>query len=143
MRKVAAVLGLTVCLIVIGMLSIHSKIAKEEEELGIKAVKAMYDFGTVEQLDSQMALLQVITTDEVFRQLTIDSENRTLNTYLKFQGKPVTIKILKSSNDYVLYSLDTVSIENNRTFLFLFTVNETGKINWVREMETIDFVKCN
>ena len=51
-------------------------------ELGERAVKLMYDFGTVEQLDYQMNDLKAITTDAVFNQLTIDNEERTLNTYL-------------------------------------------------------------
>lgn len=109
-------------------------------ELGERAVKLMYDFGTVEQLDYQMNDLKAITTDAVFNQLTIDNEERTLNTYLKFKNETVTVDIVRSTNNYVMYHLITTNISAERLFVFFFEVDDSGKICYVREVEAIDFV---
>lgn len=116
------------------------QLVNAQEELGIQAVKLLYDFGTPEQLDAQMASLKAITTEPVFNQLTIDNEERTLNTYLKFKNEPVTVNIVQSTNTYVMYSLGTVNVSADRLFIFLFTVNDEGLIDSVREVEAIDFI---
>lgn len=113
---------------------------RRDAELGEAAVKLLYDFGTAEQLDYQMQGLKEITTEPVFNQLTIDNEERTLNTYLKFKNEPVTVEVARSTNQYVIYSLDTKNISKDRIFVFFFTVNGEGKIDSVREVEAIDFV---
>lgn len=134
-------LGLiTVIAILLYGTKLQSTVKRQSEELGILAVKSLYDFGTSEQLDAQMDVLKTITTEPVFNQLSIDNEGRTLNTYLKFKNKPVTVEILDSSSDYVLYSLQTDSISSSRKFLFIFSVDDNGLISSVREMEAIDFV---
>lgn len=112
----------------------------QKSALGIKAVKLLYNFGTVEQLDMQMADLYDITTKSVYNQLTIDNEERTLNTYLKFKNKTTTVNIIKATESYVLYTLKNVNISSDRYFVFMFDVNKHGKIDYVREVEAIDFV---
>lgn len=109
-------------------------------QLGVQAVKYLYDFGTAEQLDYQMTGLKEITTDAVFNQLTIDNEERTLNTYLKFKNEPVSVDVLKSTSNYVIYSLTTTNISHDRLFVFFFEVNNEGLISSVREVEAIDFI---
>lgn len=114
---------------------------KQAAELGETAVKLLYDFGTAEQLDYQMIGLKEITTDAVFDQLTIDNEERTLNTYLKFKNKPVTVKVIKSTSNYVMYSLNTEYISDDRIFVFFFELDTIkNKIKSVREVEAIDFI---
>lgn len=129
---------------VIVPISIYARVQSVAEgrvaALGEEAVKLLYDFGTVEQLDYQMNDLKKITTDAVFNQLTIDNEERTLNTYLKFKNKAVTVKVVKSTSDYVLYRLETENISEDRLFAFFFDVDDSGKISYVREVEAIDFV---
>lgn len=129
---------------VIVPISIYARVESVAEDrvaaLGEEAVKLLYDFGTVEQLDYQMNDLKKITTDAVFNQLTIDNEERTLNTYLKFKNKAVTVKVVKSTSDYVLYRLETENISEDRLFAFFFDVDDSGKISYVREVEAIDFV---
>ena len=129
---------------VIVPISIYARVQRVAEDrvaaLGEEAVKLLYDFGTVEQLDYQMNDLKKITTDAVFNQLTIDNEERTLNTYLKFKNKAVTVKVVKSTSDYVLYRLETENISEDRLFAFFFDVDDSGKISYVREVEAIDFV---
>ena len=129
---------------VIVPISIYARVQSVAEDrvaaLGEEAVKLLYDFGTVEQLDYQMNDLKKITTGAVFNQLTIDNEERTLNTYLKFKNKAVTVKVVKSTSDYVLYRLETENISEDRLFAFFFDVDDSGKISYVREVEAIDFV---
>lgn len=109
--------------------------------LGVQAVKAMYNFSSPEELDYQMYSLQQITTDDIFNQLTIDNTNRTLSTYLKFKSKPVTVHVIESESNYVIYSLETENVSENRKFVFFFHVNTRGLIDKVEEVEAIDFVQ--
>lgn len=119
----------------------NTVLEKQAAELGETAVKLLYDFGTAEQLDYQMIGLKEITTDAVFNQLTIDNEERTLNTYLKFKNKPVTVNVIKSTSDYVMYSLNTEYISGSRIFVFFFEIDPIeNKIKSVREVEAIDFL---
>lgn len=115
-------------------------IKEEKEQIGLTAVKALYDFRDAYQLDSNMVTLKEITTEPVFNDLTIDNEQRTLNTYLKFEGKSVTVNILKNTDSYVLYSLNTEKISDERIFVFFFDVDKEGKISWYKEVEGIEFV---
>lgn len=124
---------------IVGIVGIIHVNKVDSKTLGEQAVMLLYDFGTAEQLNKQMTELKAITTDDVFNQLSIDNSGRTLNTYLKFKNKPVTVNIIKSTSTYVLYSLETESISPERLFLFLFSVRGE-KIDEVREMEGIDFV---
>lgn len=118
----------------------RTSIYRNAAHIGEQAVKLLYDYGTIEQLDYQMVGLKEITTEPVFNQLTIDNEARTLNTYLKFKKNAVTVNVFKSTESYIMYSLVTKEISPDRKFIFMFELNENGKISWVREVEAIDFV---
>lgn len=109
-------------------------------DTGVDAVKYLYNFDNVQQLDSNMVKLKEITTEGVFEQLTIDNTNRTLNTYLKFKGEPTKVNVIEATDTFVLYSLDTKYVDSKRIFMFIYNVNDNGKIEYVREMECIDFV---
>lgn len=133
---------LIVALIIFVILGVYSRYVLNtgSTEIGIQAVKCLYDFGTVEQLNYQMQGLQEITTSAVFNQLTIDNEQRTLNTYLKFKNKAVTVDVVEATSDYILYHLQTENISQSRLFCFYYHVNKHGKIDKVREVEAIDFL---
>lgn len=109
--------------------------------LGEKAVMCLYDFGTVEELDMQMYDLQNITTEYVFNQLTIDNEERTLNTYLKFKGSATTVNVVRAEPSYVMYTLDNENVGSERHFVFFFDVGSDGRICYVREVEAVDFIQ--
>ena len=113
---------------------------KMEEQLGLDAVYSLYDFKDVYQLDSNMVKLKEITTEAVFNDLTIDNEQRTLQTYLKFEGKSVSVNIIKNTNRYVIYSLNTEKISDKRIFVFFYDIDKDGKICWYKEVEGIEFV---
>lgn len=133
---------ISVLCILLLIITLYNKqiIVEEKKDLGVKAVMALYDFRDAYQLDSNMVTLKDITTEAVFNDLTIDNEQRTLNTYLKFEGKAVTVNILKNTESYVLYSLDTEKISADRIFVFFFDVDKEGKISWYKEVEGIEFV---
>ena len=108
--------------------------------IGETAVKYLYNFNSVEQLAANMPNLQDITTEEVYNQLTIDNEGRTLNTYLKFKNDACTVDVIKSTSSYVLYNILNDNIDQDRIFIFTYHVNDSGKIDYAREEECIDFV---
>lgn len=142
-RKIApAMIYVIVSVIIFVSLSNYRDNSVDEKKrlLGEKAVLLLYDFGTPEQLNYQMRGLKAITTEPVFNQLTIDNEDRTLNTYLKFKNEAVTVNVIRSSSDYVMYSLSTPNISEERVFVFFFEVNDGGIIEYVREAEVIDFI---
>ena len=111
-----------------------------KKALGEELVMAMYNFETPYQLDSQMLIVQTLTTEDVFNDLTIDNEQRTITTYLKFKDCGVKAEIISSGEDYVYYKLDSEVIAENRTFILFFRVNEDGLIDWVKEAECVEFI---
>lgn len=112
-------------------------------KVGVSAVNLLYKFHDYTELDSNMAELRKIVTSSVYDELTIDNEGRLLNTYLKFKGNACIPHVIASTSDYVLYILETQSIEETRLFLFIYSTNLFGKIDSVREVECIDFVYHN
>lgn len=106
-----------------------------------KVVKLLYDFGTVEQLEMQQKSLKTFVTEEVYNQLTYDNDERRLNTYLKFCEEAVTVNIIRSTDEYVIYSLDCMTISPERKFMFAYKVGEGGKITDVQEYELLDFIE--
>lgn len=114
--------------------------AGTKADLGVELVRAMYDFENPYELDKNMLVVQKLVTEDVFSDLTIDNEQRTLSTYFKFKDTPVHVNILKSMDSYVLYSLDSEAISADRKFILIFSVNEEGIIDEVKEMECYEYL---
>ena len=114
--------------------------AGTKADLGVELVKAMYDFENPYALDKNMLVVQKLVTEDVFSDLTIDNEQRTLSTYFKFKDASVHVNVLKSTDSYVLYSLDSEAISADRKFILIFSVNEEGVINEVKEMECYEYL---
>lgn len=114
--------------------------ADTKADLGVELVKAMYDFENPYELDKNMLVVQKLVTEDVFSDLTIDNEQRTLSTYFKFKDASVHVNVLKSTDSYVLYSLDSEAISADRKFILIFSVNEEGIINEVKEMECYEYL---
>lgn len=142
MSKKIILVVVTVLVIVLSF-SIITRIQTKnlEKKIGIKAVNLLYSFNDIYELDKNMSELNKICTEKVYNELTIDNENRTLNTYLKFKEDSVKVKVIKSRSNYVLYRLKTDAISKDRLFVFIYDVNNKGKISYVREVEAIDFVQ--
>lgn len=114
--------------------------AGTKADLGVELVKVMYDFENPYELDKNMLVVQKLVTEDVFSDLTIDNEQRTLSTYFKFKDASVHVNVLKSTDSYVLYSLDSEAISADRKFILIFSVNEEGVINEVKEMECYEYL---
>ena len=111
---------------------------RRSSEIGVQAVKLLYQFYDLEELDSNMTELKKITSSAVYDELTIDNEERLLNTDLKLKGNTCLVHVIECTSDYVTYSLETETIDKDRKFIFMFEVRG-GKIIKVKEAECIDF----
>lgn len=111
--------------------------------LGEELVRLLYEFDTVKDARDNSEIVKRIVTSEVYDQLTVDNEERYLTTYLKFRNNPCRVVIIRSTKDYVLYSLNTESVDSRRIFALFYSVNSNGTIDYVREVECIDFVETS
>lgn len=112
-------------------------------EQGLRVIKYLYNFTTLQELDDNMDRLREITTPEVYEQLTIDNTDRALNVYLKFKNNPVFVVPEMVNRSYIIYGLQTKSISSERRFAIFFEVNKQGQVSKVRESEVVDFVNTD
>lgn len=140
-KSVALVLSISVAVMCAGKLYLEHRVDEEKARLGRQAVALLYNFKSIQQLDGQMTGLYNITTEEVYNQLTIDNEGRTLNTYIQFNCGSCEVNVLESGTEFVIYSLkaSSGSPKEDEIFVFLYNVNKDGKICWVKEMEGYEF----
>ena len=131
---------LLVILIVYFFLHSTELTSSEKEKLGLQVVYDLYDFRDAYQLDANMTDLKECVTEEVFNDLTIDNEQRTLTTYLKFKNTSTSVNIIYSTDSYIYYSIENENISDTRRFIFLFNVNKSGKVDWYKEAESIEFL---
>lgn len=135
-------LAMAVCLLTGLAITFNVKrIEAKRTSIAIEAVQDLYQFSKVEDLDKNMAKLKDFTTQSVYNQLTVDNEERTLNTYLKFKGAPTTVNVVKATSSYILYTLTNENIDKDRVFIFMYDFNSKGQILKVRESECLDFLK--
>ena len=114
------------------------------KDIGLEAVNDMYTFENYDSLyQNNMGKLKDITTPEVYKQLTVDNLDRALTTYLKFKDMAVTVKPIKVTSSYIIYSLETKSITPTRKFCFFYHTNLFGKIDSVYEAELYGFYDIN
>lgn len=106
------------------------------ENLGKQAVKLMYEFKDVTDLESQMDSLKKITSINVFKSLDISHDQRVIPIYFKFKAEPTEVFIISSSPTSVCYRLKNSNIDEERTFLFRFNVIK-DKIVSYKEYELI------
>ncbi len=138
-HNVKLVIGV-VLLFVLFSLGLSFKGDEAKKNLGEEVVLLLYDFADLEQLEGQQYKLKSRLTEDVYNQLTVDNEERRLNTYLKFRESTSTVEILKSNERFVIYRLHCDTIQSSRVFLFSFEVNSFGKISYVYEAEMIGFI---
>lgn len=114
----------------------------KNKSLGEEAVRYLYQFDKITDLQEGDKKLKEISNDDVYKQLTVTDQYRALNTYLKLQDNPCKVVILDDFSDknggYVKYSLDTLSISSTRIFMFTYRT-ENNKLVEVHEMECIPF----
>lgn len=111
-----------------------------KKSIALRAVNDMYTFVSYDSLaQNNMPDLQKICTKEVYDKLALQNTDRALTTYLKFKNEPVKVNIIKTTDEYIIYSLETDAITRTRKFVFFYNVNLLGKINDVSEAELYDF----
>ena len=140
LRIVAKVIGIFAILFLLASFCITHGASKTKQDVARTVVGLLYDFGTDEQLEAQQLLLKRYLTEDVFNQLTVDNEERRLNTYLKFYGEASTVKFLKVTDDYIVYWIDSAAIDESRRFIFRYRLNSLGMICEVQEAEMINFI---
>lgn len=140
--KVQLIEVILIVLVAGGYVLYSSWVNKEATNLGEQTVMLLYNYDKIEDLQTQDKQLKEITTKDAYEELTATNANKALNTYLKFKGNPVKVKVLRSNYDdeggYVLYTLKTDSLSDGRLFELLYDVKD-GKLDNPREMECVDF----
>lgn len=140
MNKRVVTLGVACCIVLASVAFVRNGVSKKKQQVAEKVVKCLYDFGSTEQLEANQRELRSLVTKPVYNQLTYDSEERRLNTYLKFNSDSSTVNVLRVTDSCIFYELDCASIESGRHFVFNYKVNGQGKICNVYEAELIDFI---
>lgn len=140
MSKRAVIVIVVICTAAIGLFFTKNSVSRKKQSTAESVVKCLYDFGSTEQLEANQRTLRNLVTDSVYNQLTYDSEQRRLNTYLKFNDDASTVEILRITDSCVFYKIKCASIDSSRHFVFNYKVNEHGKICNVYEAELIDFI---
>lgn len=117
-----------------------ASVSRAKESTAEKVVKILYDFGSAEQLEEQEHQLRGYVTDPVYNQLVVDNDNRELRAYMAFYNNASTVDFVDVTDSYVIFRLDSMSIDSGRLFIFAYKVNVSGKICEVFESELVDFI---
>lgn len=132
---IIGLLGLLVS--VIGIVLSHKHNSKNT---AVNAVNLMYNFDTYDEVyNKQMEELKEICEPEVYNKLNVINIDRALNSYLRFKGNPSKVVIKEVTESYVLYTIDSISITENRMFLLMYKVNWKGNLEYVEECEIVNF----
>lgn len=118
---------------------------EQEDSPGVRAVRLLYSFTDVYDLADNDARLKEICDEDAYKTLSPTNETKALSTYLKFGGDSTEVVVVREhfdkSGGYVLYSLRNSHLSENRLFLFLYSLDENGKITNPRELAGIDFLR--
>ena len=130
------------CVLIVTLVNaqVTRSIEKGKSVKAKEVVMIMYDFMNLEQVEANQRKLKQFVTDEVFNELTFDSEERRLNTYLKFAAESSSIKFLEEGPDYLIYTIDCAALTPGRKFIFRYHMNNKGKISDIYEAELLDFM---
>ena len=129
-----------VLLVALAVIYFSAEESSAKAELGVEAVKLMYNFQSVEELESNQKRLARIMDEDTFYGLTYDNENRQLYTYVQYYGSHSTVNVVESTDRYVLYRIESECVESDRLFVMLFEV-DGGRIVKVKEGEFLGFVE--
>lgn len=110
-----------------------------KQAIGVELVKTLYEFDNMTEFANNRAKLKAMTTSDVYDSYTIDVEHRNMLTYLEYQGSSTSVDIIRSTSNFVVYSLNNEAIDDKRRFCLFFRINEQGKVMEVTETECIDF----
>lgn len=132
-------------LVILGVL-VSFSIRKEifsNGRVGEDAVKLLYEFNNVKDLEENLVELRSMMTERCYYKTTVLNSSKSLNTYLKLKQQRTVVNILEKKPGFILYSLDNPNLSDNRLFIFSYELNGLGQIEDVREFEAIDFYETN
>lgn len=119
---------------VFGFIAVQSRSAKEN--LGVLAVKLMYEFDTIEDLNPQYERLHQVVSESAWEHLNINNDLRTINTYFKFRNRPSKVQIVYYRDGLLLYNLITDAVPHQTLWAFQYDIVD-GKIDNVREYRLV------
>lgn len=138
MDKKNLLIGALASFVVIGFLAFNSANAYFGKENAKALINLLYDFDNVEEIDTRYADIKKLTNEAVYKQIT--SLDRTLRAYLRMEGNSADVNIIRETDKYIIYEIETPSLTQGRKFMLLYETGITGKIVEAKEVEIVDFI---
>ena len=107
---------------------------KDLQNLGVRIVKAMYEFDDLHELSNNYTGLAVICSDDVWKQITLDNDSRVISTYYKFQASKSEVEVIKAEDNFVIYRLHNEYISPSRLFILYYEYSG-NTVTSIREYE--------
>ena len=104
------------------------------DNLGVRIVRAMYQFNTLYDLSESYKGLKAVCEDDVWEQITPDNDSRVISAYYKFQSSSSKVNFVYVSDGVVVYTLLNEYIDPNRLFILYYEYSG-DKITSIREYE--------
>ncbi len=128
----------TTAVLIAGICMVCMRTDHKHADFGVSVVRNLYTYKDELQCAQQDGFLQQICSEDVYAQLTL-KKNGTLHTFVMAAREPTTVNIIKSTDDYVIYSLSADQIDEDCRYVLFFEV-ENNKVVEARECELYDFI---
>lgn len=130
--SVVAVILLVNTLIVLG---IYTAGRSDKLDIGVYTVRLMYEFDSPKEMVRNQSLLQEVLRSDEFERLQLDEPNRAVNAYYKFQFSSSRVVVEDSQDGFVLYRLVNENIDPDTRWVFIYSVDDNGKLYDIHEYE--------
>lgn len=105
---------------------------------GEAIVENLYTYKDDASRIQQKGFLQEICSEDVYAQITL-KKNGNLYTFIDTARELTSVNIIKSTNDYIIYSLNSPQIDPESRYVLFYEVTNK-KVTEVRECELYDFL---
>lgn len=132
--------GILVCLSALCVLVLYiARISvTDTRKFGEVAIECLYTYNDDFACTKQDSTLESICSPDVYAQLTLEKEG-TLRTLIRTAREQTKVHIIKSANQYVIYSLETPQLDREQRYVLFFEVDDNIIIE-ARECELNDFI---
>ena len=130
--SVVAVILLVNTLIVLGIYAVGRS---DKLDVGVYTVRLMYEFDSPKEMVMNQSLLQDVLHPDEFERLQLDEPNRAVNAYYKFQFSSSRVVVEDSQDGFVLYRLVNENIDPSTRWVFIYSVDDNGKLYDIHEYE--------
>ena len=130
-----AVLAIIVLVNVLILLGIYTFGRNDKLDIGVYTVRLMYEFDSPKEMVMNQSLLQDVLHPDEFERLKLDEPNRAVNAYYKFKFSSSHVVVEDSQDGFVLYRLVNDSIAPNIRWVFMYSVDDNGKLYDIHEYE--------